>query len=279
MPTSSRPPPPRVRAATGADHEVFTRLFPELAVDDPILDRAQFERDLLPSTLIAETEEGEVLGYTYFDVVKDVAYVRHLVSGPDVRRSGVGRALLEAIAAQARQAGCTTWCLNVKPDNTAAIALYEKVGMTSRYTSRALEIAWEHVQDAPTPASGDGVRARPIEPEDDRALERELRLLDGQLAEARKNAGRVLHMLERATGEPLGATIFNPDFPGAYPFRVAHCEHAPLLLRALMPFRRPHHGSLNVVTENQADVADHLVGLGARVKLDIVHMKGALPDV
>lgn len=271
MPPSS----PRIRAATGADHALFVRLFPELAVDDPILDRAQFERDVLLTTLIAETDEGESLGYIYFDIVKDVAYVRHLVAAPDVRRGGVGRALLDAVAQRAREAGCQSWCLNVKPENVAAIALYEKVGMTPRFTSRALVLDWAHVgEGVPT----EGVRARPIEPGDDQLVERELRLLDGQLAEARKNPGRVLHMLEREGGEPVGAAIFNPDFPGAYPFRVAHSDLAPLLLRALHPFRRAEHTSINVVTENQPDVADYLVSLGGRVKLDIVHMKGALPD-
>src|SRR4051812_38673971 len=99
-----------VRPATLADHAVFVRLFPELEVDDPILDEEKFAHQLLPTTLIAEVS-GMPVGYTYFQLLKDVAYVRHVVTAPEARRAGVGRALLGAVVERAHGAGCTTWCL------------------------------------------------------------------------------------------------------------------------------------------------------------------------
>ncbi len=264
----------RVRQAARGDHPAFVSLFPELGVDDPILDEEQFQGTLVPTTLIAESaEDGAVLGYAYYQLMKEVTYVRHVVTAPEARRQGVGRRLLQAIAERARAGRCTTWCLNVKPANAAAIALYEGLGMTQAFTSRALVMAWAKASGS----DPEGLTSRPIAPEDDARVEPPMHLMAGQLASNRALPGRVLQLLEER-GEAVGAAVFHPDFPGAYPFRVARPELALVLLRALRPFARAHHDSLNVVCEGQPAVADALVAAGATVKLDIVHLKGPLPQ-
>jgi ribosomal protein S18 acetylase RimI-like enzyme len=263
-----------VREARRADHPSFVRLFPELAVDDPILDEDEFARTLVPTTLLAEAPDGAVLGYVYFQLVKDVAYVRHVVTAPEARRRGVARALLAGVVTRARAAGCASWCLNVKPTNAAAIALYEGLGMTRAHTSRALSLAWRDVDAAP--AAPPGITSRLVDPPDDARVEAATKLLDGQLATNRALEGRVLMMLEDGAAV-AGAAVFHPDFPGAYPFRVARPELALVLLRALRPYARPQHDRVNVVSEGQPEVAAALEAAGALVKLDIVHLKGTLP--
>ncbi len=263
-----------VRAARASDHALFARLFPELATDDAVLEPEAFVRDLLPTTLVAEAETRPV-GYAYFQIMKDTAYVRHVVTSPEARRAGVGRALLAAILERARQAGCASWCLNVKPDNAAAIGLYERYGMKRAHGSRVVTMPWAAV-DAFAGARPPGVVARLIAPEDDARVESATDLVSGQLASNRALPGRVLMMLEEA-GCVVGATSFVPDFPGAYPFRASRPELAFALLQALRPHARPIDVQLGVVTENQPAVADALVAAGGTVKLDILHMKGALP--
>ena len=267
----------RIREAAASDHGSFVRLFPELAVPDPILDEEQFTRTLVPTTLIAESlHDGSVAGYAYFQIMKGATYVRHLVTAPESRRTGVGRALLGAIAERARAAHCSTWCLNVKPDNAAAIALYSSLGMAPAHTSRALDMTWSAIDGAARPAHAP-VTAREIAPEHDARVERAMQLVDGQLVSTRSTSGRVLMMLEDEQDQVVGISIFHPDFPGAYPFRVARPELALTLLRALQPHARPGDASVGVVTENQPDVAGALLAAGATLKLDILHMKGALP--
>jgi ribosomal protein S18 acetylase RimI-like enzyme len=266
----------RVRPARAADHAAFVRLFPELAVDDPTLDEEQFVQKLMPETLVAEAGEGpdpaHVVGYAFFQIMKDLAYVRHLVTAPEARRKGVGRALLTAIVQQARDAGCLSWCLNVKPDNTAALALYTSFGLSPAFKSRALKLAWSSVRSLQSA----NVTARLIEPEDDAAVEAAMRLATGQLANVRRGGGRVLMGLHEGT-TVVGAAVFDPKFPGAYPFRVARPELAMNLLEAIRPYALPEHDRVNVVTEGQPDVADALLAAGAILKMDSVHMKGALP--
>ena len=83
--------------------------------------------------------------------------------------------------------------------------------------------------------------------------------------------------MDEGDGRIVGATIFDPSFPGAYPFRAARPELALVLLRAIRPSARPGDAFVRVVCEGQADVANALLAAGATQKMDSLHMRGALP--
>lgn len=266
-----------------ADHAAFVRLFPELAVDDPILGQERFELELVPTMLVVEAGEGapepdRVLGYAYFQLIEDLAYVRHIVTAPEARRTGVGRALMTTIAERARGAGCTSWCLNVMRANTAARALYASVGLAASFDTKALHLDWANVEAAPALDSVHNARisARLLEPADDAHAEAALKLVRGQLAITRGYGGRVIMGL--FDGETLVAgTVFDPTYPGAYPFRAARADLAFALLRATKPYARPSDLHVHVVSEGEPAIAAALIAAGAKVVHDIVHMKGALP--
>lgn len=284
----SAPESLRIRPATSADHADFVRLFPELGTDDAIFDGERFAREMVPTTLIAE-REGRAVGYAYYRLLEGTAHVVQLVTSPEARGAGVGRTLLGAIAERAEAAGCSTWYLNVRPDNAPALALYRRMGFAPAFTSRAMRVAWSIVDAAgaeprgePRGAWGPGdtaaarVTARAIDPDEDVAVEAAVGMVKGQLALARRMGGRVLMALEE-DGAVVGAAVFDPAFPGAYPFRVARPGHALLLLRALRPHARPEDATLSVVVEDRHDVADALIAAGASLRLEILRMNGALP--
>lgn len=267
---------PSIRPAKPGDYDAFARLCGELGTDDPIMEKGRFVDELMANTLVAEAEGGAVVGYAYFQLMNDVTYVRHIVAAPDARRRGVGRALMEAIARRARAHGSTKWCLNVKPHNDAAIALYTKMGLSPAFNSRAVRIAWSAV-DASLAKGQHRMSARKIDPEDDARVETAFGLLDGQLADARKVRSRVVLALESEASVIVGATVFHPHFPGAYPFRVASSDLALPFLQAIRGYANPADTFINVMIEGRLDVADALVDAGAVVRLDVVHMKGPLP--
>lgn len=60
------------------------------------------------------------------------AYLQELYVAPALRGRGIGRALLEATMAAAREAGATGIDLNTGTTDTAARALYESCGFTNR---------------------------------------------------------------------------------------------------------------------------------------------------
>ena len=63
---------------------------------------------------------------------KPEAYLQELYVVPPLRGGGIGRALLEATIALAREAGATGIDLNTGETDTAARGLYESAGFTNR---------------------------------------------------------------------------------------------------------------------------------------------------
>ena len=126
----------RSRPASPSDYETFTRLFVELATGDPIPSRPSWEAGIAPTALFHEDAGGHVVAYSFHQLLGETGYVTHVVVDPAHRGKRLGRAVMDALAALFREAGCTRWCLNVKPENTAAVRLYESVGMRRAYASR-----------------------------------------------------------------------------------------------------------------------------------------------
>ncbi|WP_175410460.1 GNAT family N-acetyltransferase [Streptomyces sp. TRM64462] len=126
----------RIRRARAADAEAITRVFlasraaampylPRLHSDEET--RAWIEAVVLPGCAVWVAEQGEgpagVVGFAALDgTVLDHLYLR-----PDVRRRGIGTALLAAV----RAASPHELSLHVFQRNDAARAFYERHGFTA----------------------------------------------------------------------------------------------------------------------------------------------------
>ena len=62
------------------------------------------------------------------------AHLYSIVTHPDFQGRGMGTALLDKLEAEARERGCTRIRLEVRADNTDAIALYERRGYEATKT-------------------------------------------------------------------------------------------------------------------------------------------------
>ncbi|MFY0538431.1 GNAT family N-acetyltransferase [Nannocystis pusilla] len=129
---------------------------------------AHWAAEIVPNTWLFE-QDGEAVGYLFFERLDGVGYIRHVVVAPERRGQGIGLAMLRAAAAELRAAGCVTWCLNVKPGNLPAVGLYQRLGMREAYRSTALRFAW--AQTDALPACARSLETRAIEPADDAAIE------------------------------------------------------------------------------------------------------------
>ncbi len=78
--------------------------------------------------LVAAPSRSPALGYASFRTVADESELLRLAVGVEARRSGIGRLLLEAGLAELRIRSLCRCFLEVRADNTPAIALYERVG-------------------------------------------------------------------------------------------------------------------------------------------------------
>jgi ribosomal protein S18 acetylase RimI-like enzyme len=260
------------RRAEAADYDTFTRLFPELGAPDPIPERAQWVADMLPDTLILE-HEGAAVGYSWAKAFGAAAHIYHVVVAKASRGLGAGRVLMVAIAEQLRDAGATSWALNVRIDNVPARRLYERFGFRTMYRSTAVELPWAGVAALPRDAVVPS--AHLVEPSEDEALETRFSVMRGRLADYRERRRVILALTEGR--EPVGLASFDPSFPGAFPFKVARPGLAAALLDAMRPQARPGDTFVRLMAENDEPLADALRAAGAHVRLETFHMEGELP--
>lgn len=78
-------------------------------------------------SLIAE-QEGALAGFAIAEVEGQAGHIATIDVDPGLRRQGVGRILMEAIAEQCRKVGAARLRLEVAVDNHVAIAFYRMLG-------------------------------------------------------------------------------------------------------------------------------------------------------
>ena len=93
-----------------------------------------------------EWEDPEILGYAGILMVPDEADITKISVRKDMRRQGIGAALLEGLKARAPEHGIRKIFLEVRKSNEAAIRLYKKcgfiqVGERKRYYNDPVEDA------------------------------------------------------------------------------------------------------------------------------------------
>jgi ribosomal-protein-alanine N-acetyltransferase len=73
-------------------------------------------------------EDGRVLGYVGMMCVLDEGQIINVAVHPDARRRGVGRTLMKAAQAYAKERGIVFLSLEVRESNIAARSLYSSLG-------------------------------------------------------------------------------------------------------------------------------------------------------
>ena len=79
------------------------------------------------SALVA-LEDGRVLGYVGMMCVLDEGQIINVAVHPDARRRGVGRTLMQAAQAYAKERGIAFLSLEVRESNIAARSMYSSLG-------------------------------------------------------------------------------------------------------------------------------------------------------
>ena len=134
-----------VREAEPADYAAVADL--ATALVDFSADRRASLDAVLTSTdhdLIVAEVEGEVIGYAHLMTYQDLSHgalageLLGLVVRRDMRRQGIGTALLREIIGLATQRGVGELHINTEPDNEAAKRLYASMG--ARMVGVQLEI-------------------------------------------------------------------------------------------------------------------------------------------
>ena len=131
-PSHSRPPSVRVRPAAPADLDALVALEQRAFAGDRMR-RAQYRRHLASAgaVVLAASAPGEGLlgsALVLFRRGSTLARLYSIATDPAARGRGVGATLLAGAERAARERGCRALRLEVRVDNAAAIALYERAG-------------------------------------------------------------------------------------------------------------------------------------------------------
>ena len=95
--------------------------------------REDFARDLndnILSTYLVAEADSMIIADVGIWVVLDECHIMTIAVEPDWQKQGIGTMLMLEILRYAREAGATSYTLEVRRSNKAAIALYEKFGFT-----------------------------------------------------------------------------------------------------------------------------------------------------
>lgn len=122
-----------VEAATAADVDAVARLETNCLGDDA-WSRGLVEEGIggrLPTVqyvVAREAPGGEPVGHAVVSVAGDIAELQRIAVAKPQRRKGIASLLLEAVVAQGGAAGADRLLLEVRADNTAALAFYATHG-------------------------------------------------------------------------------------------------------------------------------------------------------
>ncbi len=93
-------------------------------------------------------EAGRVAAFAVTMPVVDEVHLLDIGVAPELQRTGRGRAMLDFLCAEARQAGMTRMLLEVRPSNAVAIAFYRRHDFTEIGRRRGYYPADEGREDA-----------------------------------------------------------------------------------------------------------------------------------
>lgn len=111
----------------------------ELAALEKLCQRLPWSRVLFNEELknpgqcfwVLGRREGLLAGYMGFWKAVDEAHITNLGVRPDMFRQGIGEAVARQGLEVAKGVGCLRATLEVRPSNTPAVKLYEKLGFVS----------------------------------------------------------------------------------------------------------------------------------------------------
>lgn len=262
-----------LRAARPDDYEAVVRLIGELGVPDPVPERdAWIETNMPRITIACDEDRDDAIGYVSWRAYGALAHVMHLAVDPAKRGRRIGEQLLLHARDAAKAAGCERWYLNVKRDNTPALKLYERCGLTLELESFALTLPWANV-----PRVTVAQRLVDDTASDDAAIERLFNVPADRVASFRARGSFRLVTLRDEADDILGFAAFSPSFPGAATFAAREPQLATPLLQAMRVHADPQFDYVRVTIEGDRALADAVLALGAELMFEILRLSAPVP--
>jgi ribosomal protein S18 acetylase RimI-like enzyme len=259
----------RPRAARREDYPVFTRLWDELRIDQPVFEVDFWDAKYREHTTFLEAERGELVAYALTVPFGPRGDIRQIVVDPRWRGRGIGRELMTVVRDKLRGQGCTNWRLEVRADNEAAIKLYRGVGMEVIHELFTLRLTRDDAARFAASRSG-RLDVEAVEPADDRELEALFDLGEGQLARWRTARWQGVMFQIRGAALAHYTKEFAPELSLLFPLRAPDADHAAHLMaeacalgmRDVVETMLPDRPVVDALRAAGADLTEHLFEMG-----------------
>ncbi len=109
-------------------YQIETACFSTPWSKEALLDDLEVEDKLY---LVAETEEGKIIGYAGSWLVLDEGQITNIAIHPEYRRAGYGAKMTRKLTQMLRKQGMKHIFLEVRVSNIAAQAMYRRLGFTA----------------------------------------------------------------------------------------------------------------------------------------------------
>jgi ribosomal protein S18 acetylase RimI-like enzyme len=123
----------KVRPYVSSDESAVIALWESCGLVRPQNDpRKDIARKLAvnPEWFLVAESDGKIVGAVMAGYEGHRGWINYLAVAPAERKKGVGRALMLEAERVLRAAGCPKINLQVRPDNPAVIAFYERIGFS-----------------------------------------------------------------------------------------------------------------------------------------------------
>lgn len=116
---------------------------------DILYDEARFREAVDSRSLYVAVSDGDIVGYVLIGVMElnhpglvcsKTLRLEELCVVREYRHRGIGKQIMEAVKALAKDLGCTDIRLTCAPQNAAAIGLYESFGMEIKAIQYRIEV-------------------------------------------------------------------------------------------------------------------------------------------
>lgn len=97
--------------------------------NDPKKDIAR-KLQVQPELFLVAERDGQIVGTVMAGYEGHRGWINYLGVVPEYQRGGLGRQLMAEAETRLRAAGCPKINLQVRPDNRAAVAFYERLGFS-----------------------------------------------------------------------------------------------------------------------------------------------------
>ena len=254
-----------IRPARDDDYSHFVRLFGELAIPDPLPSAERFVAAIVPLMSVA-TLDDQVVGFVTWRRYSEIAHVMQLAVDRHLRGQRIGQRLLEHARDAAGAAGCTRWYLNVKRDNTAAIRLYERCGLSLELESTVVKLDWARIPRV------EGVVEQLSTADDDVEIATRFDVPLDRIKMFRARATYRMIALRDETGALIAFAPFDPAFPGTPMLHAARPDLAPALVEAIRHHADPQLDFVRLCVEGNRPLTDALLALGGDVVFEILRL-------